>query len=225
MAGLGGDIAEVYEELGANASIVNRVPVITGERVLYDINAQATKPFIREHQLDASFPYDTQITTNDVILMTAVDRHYMVMNKTPEMFENEVVEWSAVLYLCNLPLTAHVVRPVEVRDAQSYNMIAGWEVIIDSPMYGLLSDRIFGTEIEQQSKEGGQFPIWKITLIAPKFYGVKPLDRLIISETEYYKIEAVESYYYPGAQQILLVEDTRPMTIIEDGDVYGGYND
>ena len=222
MAGLGADIAEVYEELGADASIVNRSPVVTGERILYDINAQATKPFIREHQLDASFPYDTLITTNDVVLMTATSRYYMVMNKTPELFENEVVEWSSVLYLCNLPLTAHVVRPVEVRNSQSYNMISGWQVLIDSPMYGLLSDRIFGTEIEQQSKEGGQFPIWKITLIAPKYYAVKPLDRLIITETEYYKIEAVESYYYPGMNQILLVEDTRSISTIIDGEVYDG---
>jgi len=222
MSGLGPDIDEVYEELGALVSIVNRSPVVTGQRVLYDINAQATKPFIREHQLDASFPYDTLITTNDVIKIIVSDRHYMVMNKTPELFENEIVEWSSVLYLCNIPTTAHVVRPVEVRNSQSYNMISGWQVLIDSPMYGLLSDRIFGTEIEQQSKEGGQFPIWKITLIAPKYYAVKPLDRLIITETEYYKIEAVESYYYPGMNQILLVEDTRSISTIIDGEVYDG---
>ena len=222
MSGLGPDIDEVYEELGALVSIVNRSPVVTGQRVLYDINAQATKPFIREHQLDASFPYDTLITTNDVIKIIVSDRHYMVMNKTPELFENEIVEWSSVLYLCNIPTRAHVVRPVEVRNSQSYNMISGWQVLIDSPMYGLLSDRIFGTEIEQQSKEGGQFPIWKITLIAPKYYAVKPLDRLIITETEYYKIEAVESYYYPGMNQILLVEDTRSISTIIDGEVYDG---
>ena len=222
MSGLGPDIDEVYEELGALVSIVNRSPVVTGQRVLYDINAQATKPFIREHQLDASFPYDTLITTNDVIKIIVSDRHYMVMNKTPELFENEIVEWSSVLYLCNIPTTAHIVRPVEVRNSQSYNMISGWQVLIDSPMYGLLSDRIFGTEIEQQSKEGGQFPIWKITLIAPKYYAVKPLDRLIITETEYYKIEAVESYYYPGMNQILLVEDTRSISTIIDGEVYDG---
>lgn len=222
MSGLGPDIDEVYEELGALVSIVNRSPVVTGQRVLYDINAQATKPFIREHQLDASFPYDTLITTNDVIKIIVSDCHYMVMNKTPELFENEIVEWSSVLYLCNIPTTAHVVRPVEVRNSQSYNMISGWQVLIDSPMYGLLSDRIFGTEIEQQSKGGGQFPIWKITLIAPKYYAVKPLDRLIITETEYYKIEAVESYYYPGMNQILLVEDTRSISTIIDGEVYDG---
>jgi len=220
MAGLGSDIAEVYTELGADASIVNRVPVVTGQRVLYDINAQATKPFIREHQLDASLPYDTLITTNDVIMMTATDRYYMVMNKTPELFENEVVEWSSVLYLCNIPLTAHIVRPVEVRNAATYNMISGWHVVVDAPIYGLLSERVFGSEVKQKSKEGGQFPVWAIDFITPKYYEIKSLDRLIMSETEYYKIDVIESFNYPGMNMILLTEDTREISDVIDGEVY-----
>ena len=220
MAGLGADIAEVYTELGADLSIVTRTPVVTGQVVLYEINAQATKPFIREHQLDCTLPYDTLITTNDVVCMTKTSRYYMVMNKTPELFENEIVEWNVVFYLCNLPTTVHIVRPVEIRDAVSYNMITGWQVVQDEPMYGLLTDRIYGTEIEQDRKDAGQNQIWRISLYIPKIYDVKPLDRFVISDTEYYKIEQVESYYYPGVHVCLLVEDTRGITEIIDGDVY-----
>jgi len=222
MAGLGTDVAEVYEELGAVCSIINRSPVITGERVLYEINAQATKPFIREHQLDATLPYNTLITTSDVIQMITTGRNYMVMNKTPELFENEIVEWNVVLYYCNLPDTAHIVRPLEIRDMQSYNMISGWYVTAEAPLYGLLTDRVTGSEIEQQNVGAGQFNIWAISLLIPKYYDIKPLDRLIISETEYYKVETIESYYYPGVYQIKLVEDTRKITTIIDEEVYDG---
>jgi hypothetical protein len=83
--GLGSDISEVYDEMGADISIVNRTPVVTGQKILYEINSQATKPFIREHHLDATFPYDTLIQTTDILLMTAVSRYYMVMNKTPDL--------------------------------------------------------------------------------------------------------------------------------------------
>ena len=217
--GLGVDIKEVYAELGSLASIINRVPVITGETVIYEINAQATKPFIREHHLDATFPYDTQVTTEDVIRIEETGKIYMAMNKTPEMFENSIVEWNIVLYLCNLPTTAHIVRPVEIRDPTTYNMISGWQIVAENPVYGLITDRIFGSDLIQNN-EAGQFPVWRVDLYIPKFYDIKPLDRLILSETEFYKIESIESYNYPGVQVALLVEDTRPNSIVVGGEVY-----
>lgn len=222
MAGLGIDIKEVYTELAAEFSIVNRSPVITGERILFEVNAQATKPFVREHQLDCTIPYDSYIEVGDVVCMNKTDRYYMVMNKTPEMFEDEVVEWDVVLFYCNLPAATHIVRPVEIRDKTTYNMVSGWQVVTDAPVYGLLTDRVTGSEIEQQNVAAGQFQIWSISLLIPKFYDLKPLDRIVLSDTEYYKIETIESYYYPGVSQVKIVEDTRKATIIIDGEVYDG---
>jgi hypothetical protein len=218
--GIGTDIKEVFSELGASFSIITRDPVVTGEKVTYELNAQATKPFIREHHLDAAFAYDTAIEVTDVIHISETDKYYMVMNKTPELFEGEVVEWSSVLYLCNLPSTVRIVRPIEIRNSSTYKMVQGWTDVVDPPIYGLLTDRIFGSEIEQEEPLAGQIQVWRIDLYVPKSYGVKPLDRLIVSDTEYYKIESVESYYYPGVNVALLVEDTRPRTIIIDGEVY-----
>jgi hypothetical protein len=220
--GLGVDIGEVYDELGAIVSIVNRVPVVTGQRVLYDVNAQATKPFIREYHLDGSLPYETLITPQDVIHIIETDKYYMIMNKTPELFENSVVEWNVVLYLCNLPITAHILRPVEIRDPETYKIVNGWQILNEAPIYGLASDRFFGADIDQETPKVGQFQMWKIDLYLPKFYAIKPLDRIFMSETEYYKVEAIESHHYPGVNMALLVEDTRPAAPIVDGDVYDG---
>jgi hypothetical protein len=219
--GLGEDIKEVYPEVGSAVSIISRNPVVTGEWVVYELNAQATKPFIREHHLDATFPYDTLVTTDDVVEIIETGFQYLVMNKTPEMFESSVVEWSMVLYKCNLPSTVHILRPIEIRDPISYEMISGWHIVVGPPVYGLISDRIFGSEISQEEAGGaGQFPIWRIDLYLPKLYDVKPLDRVIISETEFYKVESIENYYYPGVCTCLLVEDTRPATTFVDDEVY-----
>ena len=220
--GLGPDIAEVYTELGSDATLVNHIPPITGERVIYEINSQATKPFIREHHVDASFPYNTQLLAGDIVHILKTDRYYMAMNKTPEMFEDEIVEWSAVLYLCNMPSTAHLIRPVEIRDTVTLKMLNSWELVVDNPMYALLTDRIFGSAIEQETPKAGQFPVWRMDLYLPKAYGIKPLDRLVISETEYYKVEAVESYNFPNCQVALIVEDTRPAATFLEGDFYDG---
>jgi len=221
MAGLGADIAEVYAELGVAVNIVSRDPVIVEEeRLLYDINAQATKPFIREYHLDGSLAYDTQITTDDVIYIPVTDKYYMVMNKTPELFEGEIVEWNIVLYLCNLPATSHILRPVEVRNPTTYKITHGWQVIHDDPVYGLASDRFFGADVDQETPKVGQFQKWKIDLYLPKLYDIQPLDRVFMTETEYYKVEAIESHHYPGVNMVQLVEDTRPHTPVVNGDVY-----
>ncbi len=213
--GLGPDIAEVYDELGSSVNIIGRNPAIS-EKIIYDINAQGTKPFVREHHLDCTFPYNTEAVVGDILYITSIARYYLVMNLTPELFEDSIVEYSGVIYLCNLPLTAHIVRPVEVRDPE-YDIVSGWQVVVDSPIYGLVSDRVFGSEIEGNTQEG-QSQNWRIDLYLPKTYEIKPLDRLIISSTEFYKIETIEAYNYPGVNVALLVEDNRPFT---SSDVYG----
>jgi len=219
--GLGEDIKEVYTELGSLATIVNRTPEIENERVIYEINAQATKPFIREHHLDATFPYDTQIETGDVLFIEEMAKYYMAMNKTAEMFENSKVEWNVVLYLCNLPTTACFLRPIEIRNPISYDMVSGWQVFAPPPVYGLLTDRIYGTNLEQ-GEIVGQVPLWRIDCYLPKWYGLKPLDRVFVSSTEYYKVESVENYNYPGVVVALMTEDTRPYVNVVDGEIYDG---
>jgi hypothetical protein len=41
-----------------------------------------------------------------------------------------------------------------------------------------------------------------------------------MTQTEYYKVEAIESHHHPGVNMALLVEDTRPAAVVVDGDVY-----
>lgn len=217
--GLGPDIEEVYSELGVLISIVNRVPIVVNQKLLYDVNAQGTKPFIREHHLDCTFPYNTPVVVGDILRIEETSTYHMVMNKTPELFENKVVEYSGVIYLCNLPIAAHIIRPIEIRNKVSYNMISGWHLVADAPLYGLLSDRIFGSNLEAGVMIG-QDQIWRMDLYIPKFYDIQPLDRLVISPTEYYKVETIEAYNYPGVNVALLVEDTRPMHTMIDNEVY-----
>lgn len=213
MSGLGADISEVYTELGTVTHIISRTPHITTERILYEINSQSTKPFIREHHLDATFPYNTEIVVGDVIKVVDTNKCYMVMNRTPDLFEDEVVEWNAVIYLCNLTPDTCVLRPLETRGS-NYNIQQAWTMPVAPPMYGLLTDRIFGSEIDQDSRFTGQVPVWRVDLYFPKMYDIQPLDRLYVSQTEYYKVESIQKYNYPGVSIALLVEDTRPFVDI-----------
>ena len=206
MAGIGPDISEVINELGVLIEIL-RIPTNISEKIIYDMNSQATKPFIREFHRDGSFSSDTKIETGDILHVLKTEEYLMVMNKTPDMFEDEIVEYASVLYKTNLPSTAKISRPsAAVRDAD-YNLTETWTDVV-TRAYGVIADKLQGSNIDQEEPTG-QIQIWAIEAFVPAAYGVKPLDRLYISATEYYKIEKVEKYRYPGIHALDLVEDTR----------------
>lgn len=207
MAGIGLDIQEVIDELGVSVEIL-RSPVNLTEKIIYEMNSQATKPFIREFHRDGSFSNTTNITTGDVLHIITTNEYMLVMNKTPDMFENEVVEYASVLYKCNFAPPSKISRPgPQVRDA-NYNLTESWIDVVPNA-YGIIADKLQGTNIDQEEPVG-QIQIWAIEAFIPASYAIQPLDRLYISSTEYYKIEKVERYRYPGILALDLVEDTRP---------------
>ncbi len=57
--GVGADIKEVLADVGTSILIVRAARNISGEFIKYQLNAQVTKPFIREFFLDAMISYDT----------------------------------------------------------------------------------------------------------------------------------------------------------------------
>lgn len=206
MAGIGPDISEVINELGVAVEIL-RTPTNIAEKIIYDMNSQATKPFIREFHRDGSFSSDTKIESGDILHVLKTEEHLMVMNKTPDMFENEIVEYASVLYKTNFPSTAKIATPgPQVRGAD-YNLTESWIDTV-AKAYGVIADKLQGSNIDQEEPTG-QIQIWAIEAFVPASYDVKPLDRLYISATEYYKIEKVEKYRYPGILALDLVEDTR----------------
>jgi hypothetical protein len=89
---LGADIKEVYTDVGAAYSATRIGPGVSGELETgyldFELNRQVTKPFIREYFIEASLPYDTVSAVGDVIEFTADGRKFLLMNLTPDLFEN-----------------------------------------------------------------------------------------------------------------------------------------
>jgi len=206
MAGIGPDISEVINELGVVIEIL-RTPTNISEKIIYDMNSQATKPFIREFHRNGSFSSATKIETGDILRVLKTEEYLMVMNKTPDMFEDEIVEYASVLYKTNIPSTAKISRPSSVARDVDYNLIEIWTDVV-TRAYGVIADKLQGTNIDQEEPIG-QIQIWAIEAFVPSSYDARPLDRLYISATEYYKIEKVERYRYPGIHALDLVEDMR----------------
>lgn len=213
MSDLGIDLKEVLEDIGTSFVIRKHVGNdVSGEYLDYDLNSQVTKPFIREFFLEAVFAYDTEVEAGDLVELSD-GRTFLVMNHSPELFEDEISEYSSVLYKTNT--TIRVERASgEARDSHSYESTTVWECITSGESV-LLVEKEFGSSLDRDSWVG------QIAIEADMCYisgnvPIEPLDR-IIEASDYTgedsdpwrRVEVVKTFDFDNVQVLHLTEDTR----------------
>jgi hypothetical protein len=205
MPGLGDDIKEVFQEVGTHFYI-NRATVIheSGEYLIYELNRQVTKPFVREHFLEAEVAFETSIQTGDIVVFDD-GRKFLVMNRTAEQFENEAVLNNVVLYMSNV--SAKILRSSGEDWDENYLKIPRWQVVADE-VPALLTEALYGHSLEAD-EEIAQIGLEKHEGYFPKWVGIQALDRIEWASGEFYKIETVKTRRYTGIDVVQLAEDTR----------------
>lgn len=204
--GIGQDIKGALVDVGSSYTILRDSGNISGEYLDFEINKQVTKPFIREFFLEVTLPHDTSAIAGDVIQFDTDQRRFLLMNKTPEEFEDEVAVYETVLYKCNV--SGELLRySGENWDRQTYRPDSIWETI-KSDCSALLTENLFGTGLVLD-EEIGQLGLELDSLYIPTSIGTKLLDRYSSASGEYYKIISVESRKFDGVDVCKLEEDTR----------------
>ena len=206
---VGLDIKDVLEEIGTSFTYLVRPDSgeLGTQYLDYEMNRQVTKPFIREYFLEAMFPYDTDAVGGDVIKFLD-GRIFMIMNITDENLFNESLGKEAVLYKCNVSGELRRASGEASWDTTySYQRSTVWESIA-IPAYGLLSEKLFGTDLEQDA-DFGQISLEAQILYLPNSYGAKVLDRYSPKSGEYYKIQAIRTREFDSVDVCHVVEDTR----------------
>lgn len=205
---IGPDIKEVLAEVGVKYTVLRDSGNVTGEYLTYKQNAQVTKPFIREYFLEASLPYDTKVVSGDIIQFVKTSDTYIVMNSTPALFEDTIIKYETVLYKTNVLI--NVLRPSNVRNAQTYQMRTIW-TSIKAQARALISVPMFGIDLDT-NEELGLIGVGNYELYVPSSYGVQVLDRIRISYLEYYRVETVKSRRYKDVDVLDIGEDVGPTT-------------
>ena len=200
------DIADVLEEVGIAFSI-ERLGVDAGydnEYLTYTPNTQVTKPFVREHFLETAFKSDTNVLGGDVLNFVVSGDSYLVMNNTPDFFENEIIRYLSVLYKTNVSLD--ILRP--------QNTTVGYDTTfafstIHTAQKALIYAPLFGN-VGKVDDSVGSYGLDKHELYLPLDYGLKEADRVQISGTSlYYKVNTVILRRFPNIVVAGLIEDTR----------------
>jgi hypothetical protein len=201
---VGEDIKAAYIEVGVSYEVLRDSIISSGEYLIYESNAQVTKPFIREYFLEASLPYDTSGEVGDVLRFRN-GTCFLLMNKTPSEVEDVTIEYGAVLYKANV--SGELRRPSgEVWNTQTYHKEPVFEVV-KTDCYALLTESLFRYELSEE--DFGNLLVTKDEMYIPKRYGAQINDRYSPRSGEYYKISTVKTRGFPGVDIVILEEDTR----------------
>ena len=199
------DIKEVFQDVGTAFTTLRDSGDITGEYLDFTLNRQVTKPFIRAFFLEASFYCDTESIAGDVIRFDTTGEKYLVMNKTPELFENAVITNECVLYKANV--SGELSRPVAVRSPQTY-LTEDVFSTVKAECTGLMTEQLFGHDLDTD-EELGMIGLQKHELYVPSHVNPQPLDRYEGSSGEYFMVTTIKKRRFDAVWVCHLEEDTR----------------
>jgi hypothetical protein len=205
---IGPDIKEAIVEVGTKYNIIRDAGDIPGEYLDFESNAQVTKPFIREFFLEGQLTYDSQVVAGDTIQFTTTLKKYFIMNVTPEMFENTIISYQAVLYKTNEVVTIY--RPSEQRNVNTYLMETTW-IPVETNRPILITAPLFGIDLETD-EQLGLIGLQIHEVFVPTNYDIQVLDRFHLSSGEYFRVEAIKKRRFEGVDVLEVGEDTRPTT-------------
>jgi hypothetical protein len=205
MSNIGKQINKAHKVVGLTFTILRDTGNISGEYSIVKNNAQVTKPFIREFFQDARFDYDTSVLAGDVI-RTSDGRHLMVMNLTPSILKNTIIEKQAVLYKCNVSGQLSRLTGDQQWD-ENYNLGEAWSTVKDQA-YGLMTEALYGNDLEA-NEQLGLLGLKANQLYMPSGYGAKIHDRYQSASGEYFRVDKISQRQYDHIYVADLSEDTR----------------
>lgn len=206
---VGPDIAEVFKEVGTKVWLNGTDQY---EFIDYDLNAQISNPFIREHMVEASLPYNTIIQPGAIIRFDIVPYKFLVVNYIPEIFENQIIEINATLYKCNV--YAYIYRENEeavdetLPMTQRYSRRLCWQLVDETDL--VFTSALRGNTSEMLGTQIFADIIVKNNIIyLPASFDIRTKDRIYFDDNDYYEVGNVEKRRFNNVAVASLAEDTR----------------
>ena len=203
---IGPDLKDALSEIGTSFIFLHPNPSFASEKMMYKSNTQTTKPFVREFYLTTKFAYDTNVNGGTVLQIPSSAIPYLVVSKTPEIFDNEVIEYNGGLYKCNVSGELSRISG-EVGWSSDYRKTPVFQTI-KANAYALQTEQVSGAGI-RENEDIGAISISRHDLYVPSDYGVKELDRYQPVSGEYWMVKSVKLRMYDNVDMCELIEDTR----------------
>ena len=206
MSDVGDDILEALQDVGMSVVILRSGEVSpSSEKAVIKLNRQVTKPFTREFFREAQFAYNTAVVAGDTLRVTQTNEVFVVTNKSPKGFEDEVISYEATLYKCNVQGTLRR-QSGEARDA-NYRLAPVF-VPVRHDCYALLTEGLFGHGIEED-EELARIGLENNECYMPGGYDPRLEDRFEPVSGEYYIVQSVKKRRFQNVYALEIKEDKR----------------
>jgi len=203
---IGPDIKDVLDELGTTFVIhATDGSTTPGGKLDYDTYPEHSSEFIRQFFYTVTLSFTTIVAKGDIISFNGT--YFLVTNLTPALFEDGIVDYTAVLFRCNI-LNGTIQRfDANPAFSADYTREPNWSDIYTG-IHALLTEDRFGPRLEE-FQDVLEVPIEKELLYISGEYDIKIGDRWRISATEYYKIEQISTRRLDNVNIMQLSSDTR----------------
>lgn len=202
---VGDDLKETFQDVGTSFTIIRESGDVTGEYLIYEINRQVTKPFVREFFLEAELAYDSAVEAGDVVQLSDL-RIFLVANKSPEHFENAIVEHQCVLYKCNV-INGTLWRSSGEDWDSNYHKDYNWQIIASGER-ALMTEALYGHDLETD-EELGQFGLENHEVYFRGDIDIIALDRWEPFSGEFYMVTTIKRRRYEELTIVEVSMDTR----------------
>lgn len=198
------DIKEALDDIGTEYLVLRDSGNVSGEKLDWNPNRQVTKPFIKEFFIEALLPYDSSALPGDYIQIVPTNEIYLTTSRTPQVFENEIIQYDGVIYKCNV--SGELLRPLYSGYDSNYKRTQTLSLIKEN-CYALLTASLFGGGLEDD--ELGQLNISNNEMYIAKSIGIQIGDRYSPVSGEYYRVSDIKTRRFPGVDVVILEEDNR----------------
>jgi hypothetical protein len=196
------DIKDVCSEIGESYLVRKQSGVYSGEYLIPEPLNQLTSAFSREFLFEATLQYDTLAETGDVLSLLQSGIDYLLINKSPQVIENEVIEFTGSMYKCNvsgeLRRPSYPSRGTQYQQEEEFTQVAA---------------EVFATFQESQpsmkEEEFGNIGITKGELYLAGRHDIKIDDRYVTYSGEYYRVMGIKKHMFSGIEVAILGEDRR----------------
>lgn len=199
-------IKKALQKVGLSYTIERSGGNISGEYLIYDTSILSSRIFVKEHAIDSMMAYDTQALPGDVLLFST-NQHYLVAHKNPEVLLNTVIFYDAALLKCNIN-NGKILRMSGETWGTNYRKVPVFAEVKTS-LRGICTEATISDPTDLMEEKYGNIFTDKLHLYLASGEDLRALDRFEPRSGEYFKVEAVREWVYPGIQIAELSEDKR----------------
>lgn len=200
-------IKKALRQVGVAYSFDRSGVTISGEFLSYDTSILSSRIFVKEHAIDAMMAHDTLVAPGD-ILHFSTGTYYLLAHKNPEVLIDSVIYYDASLLKCNFD-QGKILRPSgENAWNNNYRKITSFQTI-KSDLKGICTEANLTAPTDLNEEEYGNIITGKLHLYYSSGEDIRVFDRIEPKSGEFYRIESIRDWTYPGIVIAELGNDTR----------------